>query len=154
MLTVSGAPCPRCVREDETLHTRRTLAIVAVIAAGILLTLVGARALVMGRQLAAATASTTAEGAAPDTARLVVYTTSSCPYCRKAKAWLDDRQIAYVERDVDSDDGARGEWSALGGRSVPLMVLDGQVVQRGYDPSGQTMTRILTEHGIAVSEPR
>jgi len=152
MLLVSGAQCMRCVKEDSAGQTRRTLTVVAIVAACILLTLVGARAIAIGRELGAAS-SAMAEAPTSD-GRLVVYTTSFCPYCRKAKAWFDDRQIAYVERNVDFDTSARDEWNALGGRSVPLIAIDGQVVQRGFDPSGQNMTKILIDHGIDPGMPQ
>lgn len=148
MLTISGPHCSRCVKEDASKRTRRTLFVVSIVALGVLLTLVGARAFMIGRELAAASAAS-ASGEAPSTdTRLVVYTTSSCPYCRKAKAWLDEQQIAYVEKNVDSDDRAREEWSKLGGRSVPLFAIDGDVVQRGYDPSGKNLTKVLEERGL------
>nr|WP_263328624.1 transcriptional regulator SpxA [Neobacillus sp. Marseille-Q6967] len=32
-----------------------------------------------------------------------LYTTPSCGSCRKAKAWLEDHQIEYIERNIISD---------------------------------------------------
>ncbi len=38
---------------------------------------------------------------------LTVYCRSWCSDCKRAKAWLDERGIAYVEIDVDADSDAR-----------------------------------------------
>ena len=34
---------------------------------------------------------------------VTLYTSSSCTSCRKAKAWLEEHEIAYIERNVFSD---------------------------------------------------
>ncbi|QIZ09204.1 transcriptional regulator Spx [Priestia megaterium] len=34
---------------------------------------------------------------------VTLYLTPSCAYCRKAKAWLEDHQIAYKERNILSE---------------------------------------------------
>ena len=78
----------------------------------------------------------------------MVYTTSSCPYCRKAKAWLDERQVSYEEKHVDSDQVAMAEMIKLGSRTVPTFAIDGELVQKGYEPSGQTLTRALADRGL------
>lgn len=49
------------------------------------------------------------------------------------KAWLSLEGVYIVERNVEEDDGAYEELVALGFRSVPVTVIDGQVV-RGFDP--------------------
>lgn len=148
MLTLSGVQCARCMNEEATRHTARALFIVATVALGVLVTLVSARGFMMARELAASPASASSEQAPSADGSLVVYTTGGCPYCRKAKAWLDEHQIAYQEKNVDADDAARAEWEKLGGRSVPLFAIDGEVVQRGYEASGQNLTKVLHERGL------
>ncbi len=34
---------------------------------------------------------------------VTLYTSSSCTSCRKAKAWLEEHEIAYIERNIFSD---------------------------------------------------
>ena len=31
---------------------------------------------------------------------VIIYTTPSCASCRKAKAWLEEHQIEYVEKNI------------------------------------------------------
>ena len=51
---------------------------------------------------------------------VVLYTTSFCPYCIRAKQLLDSKQVAYEERSVDGDRHLRAEMSMRAGRtSVP-----------------------------------
>jgi len=50
----------------------------------------------------------------PDQSRLVVmYCRSWCGDCMRARRWLEQRGIPYVEVDVEEDDTARGRAAAL-----------------------------------------
>jgi glutaredoxin 3 len=62
--------------------------------------------------------------------QIVIYTTSTCPYCRAAKQLLDLKKIAYQEIPVDGDPQKRAEMSRLAeGRStVPQIFIDGQPI--------------------------
>lgn len=51
-------------------------------------------------------AETTTEG-------LVMYCRKWCPDCARARRWLDERGIPYVEIDVDDDLDARGHAESL-----------------------------------------
>ncbi len=58
---------------------------------------------------------------------VVVYTTTSCSFCRSAKAWLTARGVPYQEVDVTGDDAARqGLVERSGGhRTVPQIFVGG-----------------------------
>ena len=67
-------------------------------------------------------------------AEVVVYTTSWCGWCRKTLAWLDERGVAYENRDIEQSDAWRDELlEKTGGVSIPVVEIDGQLV-RGFDP--------------------
>ncbi|WP_294538475.1 glutaredoxin 3 [uncultured Rhodoblastus sp.] len=59
---------------------------------------------------------------------IVIYTTATCPYCKRAKALLTKKQAAFEEIPVDSDPQKRAEMVALaGGRStVPQIFIAGE----------------------------
>jgi GrxC family glutaredoxin len=59
-----------------------------------------------------------------------IYTTGFCPYCLKAKALLDKKGVAYVERRVDQDPALVDEAvRRSGGRTtVPQIFINGDHV--------------------------
>ena len=70
--------------------------------------------------------------------RFELYGTSSCPYTRDMRDWLEARRADFAEFDVDADPDARARMRALAGgqRTVPILVEDGRVVQVGWQGRG------------------
>jgi len=59
-------------------------------------------------------------------ATIIIYTTSWCPFCTRAKKLLDQKDATYTEIDVSSSD-ARAKMVALtGGTTVPQLVINDQ----------------------------
>jgi glutaredoxin 3 len=70
-------------------------------------------------------------------ARVVIYTTSYCPYCSGAKALLRSKRVEFEEIDVTGDPLRRAEMEKLSGRyTVPQIFIDGQSIG-GYDDARQ-----------------
>lgn len=65
---------------------------------------------------------------------VILYATSWCGYCAKARELLDDNGIDYVEFDVEKSAEGREQRKKLGGNGVPVLVINGEVV-KGYNPS-------------------
>jgi len=66
--------------------------------------------------------------------KIEIYTTKVCPYCRKAKALLDKKELAYEEISVDSDTEREKMIERTGGvRSVPQIFVDGALLPGGCD---------------------
>ncbi|HAW72072.1 MAG TPA: NrdH-redoxin [Firmicutes bacterium] len=62
-----------------------------------------------------------------------VYTTATCPWCTKIKDYLSDKGLKYQEIDVGKNSESAEEMIALTGqRSVPVTVIDGEVIV-GFD---------------------
>jgi 16S rRNA (cytidine1402-2'-O)-methyltransferase len=62
-----------------------------------------------------------------------VYSTPTCPYCKMAKGYLDEKGVSYQDADVSSDVAQRDEMIKLSGqRGVPVIDVDGQIVV-GFD---------------------
>ncbi len=62
-----------------------------------------------------------------------VYSTSTCPYCNMAKAFLKENNIPFEEVDVGQDrDAAQEMMEKSGQMSVPVIDVDGQIVI-GFD---------------------
>lgn len=61
----------------------------------------------------------------------VIYTTSWCGYCKKAKSYMSTKGISYKEYDIETDSGMASYAQAGGSGGVPLLVFRGQSV-RGF----------------------
>ena len=71
-----------------------------------------------------------------------LFVASWCGYCRKAKAYLNERGIPYQETDIDTPEGGQRFALAGGGGGIPLLFSNGQRVQGfsapAYDALFQT----------------
>lgn len=62
-------------------------------------------------------------------AAVTIYTTPTCPWCHKAKAWFRDKKIRYKEIDVTSDRSGLDEMVKISGQTgVPVIVVGGEVI--------------------------
>lgn len=65
---------------------------------------------------------------------VTVYTAPWCGWCRKTLAWLDERGVDYVNKDIEADDDWAEELEERsGGHSIPYVLIDGSAI-RGYSP--------------------
>jgi glutaredoxin len=47
--------------------------------------------------------------------QVIIYSTTTCPYCKKLKDYLSSKQIMFTEKLVDMDDGAEKEMGEVSG---------------------------------------
>ncbi len=65
--------------------------------------------------------------------KVAVYSTSTCPYCKQAKTFLEDNGVAYEEFDVGADGEKRKEMIDKSGQmGVPVIDIEGKVIV-GFD---------------------
>ena len=64
---------------------------------------------------------------------VVMYTTSWCPYCTRAKQLLDRKGVKYTEIDVDAVEGARVEMQRRSGRTSVPQIFVGARHLGGFD---------------------
>ena len=62
-------------------------------------------------------------GANPE---IIVYTTTACGYCERARAYINEQGIAYVEKNTDHSSEYRRELRELGAGGVPFFLIDGK----------------------------
>ncbi len=55
--------------------------------------------------------------------RVVVYGTETCPYCARARAYLNERQVAFGDFDVAKSDKGKQDFARLGGKAVPVILI-------------------------------
>jgi glutaredoxin 3 len=77
-----------------------------------------------------------------DPAPVVLYTTSWCPYCDRARRLFQDKGVPFTEIDIDSVEGARARMQQRSGRTSVPQIFIGDRHLGGYDD-----TRALDERG-------
>jgi mycoredoxin len=64
-------------------------------------------------------------------ARVVMYSTDWCGYCKQTRRFLDSQGIPFKEYDIEKSTGGRQAYEALGGRGIPMMDVNGTII-RGF----------------------
>ncbi|MBI4250112.1 glutaredoxin family protein [Candidatus Uhrbacteria bacterium] len=68
-------------------------------------------------------------------ANVTIYSTPTCGYCKMAKAYFQENNVEYTEKDVSVDAAARDEMVQKSGQlGVPVIDIDGNLVV-GFDKS-------------------
>ncbi len=65
---------------------------------------------------------------------VVMFVGVECEYCKAARRYFDERNIAYIEYDIDASSGNRRVWQSFKGKGLPLLVVDGQLMH-GFSPA-------------------
>ena len=64
---------------------------------------------------------------------VTVYSTPTCPYCKMAKAYMQENKVEFKDVDVSADEKAAQEMIDKSGQmGVPVIDVDGQVIV-GFD---------------------
>jgi len=67
-------------------------------------------------------------------AKVVIYSTKTCPWCAKTKEFLKGNKIPFTNKDVGSNQKNAKEMVKLSGQQgVPVVVANGKVIV-GYNP--------------------
>jgi glutaredoxin-like YruB-family protein len=62
-----------------------------------------------------------------------IYSTPTCPYCIRAKSYLDAKGLSYENIDVAKDKQGLEEMVKISGQmGVPVIVVDGEIIM-GFD---------------------
>ncbi|MDC8759758.1 glutaredoxin family protein [Janthinobacterium fluminis] len=69
----------------------------------------------------------------PDTqTKAVLYGTDWCAYCAKTRAYFKQRNIAYIDLDIEKSPEAKRQHLQLGGGGVPAVLIGKRRIQ-GFD---------------------
>ncbi len=79
-----------------------------------------------GAEGAAGASGDAATAAASRPPRVLMYSTSWCGYCAKARSYFRSKGIRYTERDIEKSERGKREYDALGGRGVPVILVGDQ----------------------------
>lgn len=65
-------------------------------------------------------------------AKVIVYSSDTCPHCVSAKEYLKEKGVEFEEKNVSKDVNARNELIEMGHMGVPVIVVDGEEIV-GFD---------------------
>lgn len=61
--------------------------------------------------------------------KVVIYSTPTCPYCKRAKEYFSRKGISYTDIDVAQDREKAKEMTQKSGQmSVPVIIIDDEIV--------------------------
>jgi len=67
--------------------------------------------------------------------KVIIYTTSWCGYCEKAKKYFKNKGIRYTEMNIEKSRIAKMQFEKLGGKGVPV-ILVGDKRMSGFSQAG------------------
>lgn len=66
--------------------------------------------------------------------KVIIYSTTICPYCVMAKEYFDNKGVSYEDKNVGEDKEAAEEMVKKSGQmGVPVVDIDGNIII-GFDP--------------------
>ena len=60
--------------------------------------------------------------------KVIVYSSDSCGYCQKAKAFLRENGVEFIEKKVDSDPVAQAEMRGMKAQGVPVIKVGDEII--------------------------
>ncbi len=61
--------------------------------------------------------------------KVVIYSTPTCPWCKRAKEYFSQKDIPYLEYNVaENKDAAKEMIQKSGQMSVPVIIIDDEIV--------------------------
>ncbi len=66
---------------------------------------------------------------------VVIYTTNSCGYCKKAKHYFNKQGIRFTEKNIETSASARAEYKKTGATGVPVIFV-GKKRMNGFSETG------------------
>jgi glutaredoxin 3 len=61
--------------------------------------------------------------------KVKIYTTNTCPWCKKAKEFMKEKKISFIEKDVTKNEKNRNEMIKISGQmGVPVLDINGTII--------------------------
>jgi len=80
-------------------------------------------------------------------AKVIMYSTTWCGVCKKAKRWFNKNNIAFREYDTEKSERGRRDYKKMNGRGVPIIKI-GKQRFNGFSPS--RLTPVLRKAGHKI----
>lgn len=83
-------------------------------------------------------------------ARVKIYTTPTCAYCKQAKEYFKSKNIEYEEYNVATDEAKRDEMIQKTGQlGVPVIEIDGKILPPGFNRA--RVSELLEGEGLKAA---
>jgi glutaredoxin 3 len=66
--------------------------------------------------------------------KVIIYTSDTCGYCHKAKAFLKANGVPFIEKKVDLDPVAQQEMAQMKAQGVPVIKIDDEIMMGFNEP--------------------
>jgi len=86
-------------------------------------------------------------GVTPGKPKVIVYSTTWCGVCKKAKRWLRQNKIAFREYDTEKSARGRRDYKKMKGRGVPIIKVGKQRLN-GFSPN--SLSQALRKAGYDI----
>ena len=86
-------------------------------------------------------------GVAGRKANVILYSTTWCGYCKKARRWFHQNNIPFTEYDTEKSARGRRDYKKMNGRGVPIIKV-GQKRLNGFSPG--SLTQVLRKAGYSI----
>lgn len=80
------------------------------------------------------------------THKVVIYTTEWCPYCKKLKSFLKEKNVEFLERDIENGgEEVKRLFDLIGSSGIPKVIIGNKVIH-GFDK--QSVLKELELNGL------
>lgn len=66
--------------------------------------------------------------------KVVMYSTSWCPVCKRARTYFKTNNISYIEYDIETTNKGKEDYKKMEGRGVPIFII-GKTKINGFEVS-------------------
>lgn len=71
----------------------------------------------------------------PKGEKVIMYSTVRCRYCKQARAYFEENNIAYTDYDIEKNEEAKAFHKKIGAKGVPVIIV-GKKMMRGFSVDG------------------
>jgi len=65
---------------------------------------------------------------------IIIYSTETCSYCKRAKDWLNEKGLLFEEIMLNSQEAIeKFRDDCPGATTIPQILIDGELVEGGYN---------------------
>jgi len=65
--------------------------------------------------------------------KVVIYTTSWCPFCQKTRDYLKSKNVPFAELDIEQNEVGKAQYSEFGTEAIPVVLIGNRRIL-GFKP--------------------